>query len=171
MQGWRGEMQDAHMCKLRMGNYFFGVFDGHGRGWDNGGSKMAQESSTKLLNHIGELTEEDERFHIEQKMRDGFLKLDDELRSVKETERSGTTAVVCCILANKIVFSNCGDSRGILCRDGRVNFTRKITSLSQEHWGILTTRLQGSSIRLNRCVPLSLKRKLLKENQKTSLCF
>ena len=113
MQGWRVEMEDAHMCKLRMGNYFFGVFDGHA------GPKMVQESSTKLLNHIGELREEDE-MDVVQKMGDGFLKLDDELKSV--TERSGTTAVVCCIMTNKIVFSNCGDSRGLLCRDGQVFF-------------------------------------------------
>jgi len=32
MQGWRKNMEDAHLCEINIGNdiALFGVFDGHG---------------------------------------------------------------------------------------------------------------------------------------------
>ncbi|EDV29167.1 uncharacterized protein TRIADDRAFT_52773 [Trichoplax adhaerens] len=73
---------------------------------------------------------------LQRGLRTGFLKLDEVLYSLRtlqeqnnanynESERidkSGTTAVVVVVTPTHIIFGNCGDSRGILCRSNEVNF-------------------------------------------------
>ena len=48
----------------------------------------------------------------------GFLELDEKLRKIPEVangeDKSGTTAVCVLITEKYVIFSNCGDSRGIL---------------------------------------------------------
>ncbi|VEN54263.1 unnamed protein product, partial [Callosobruchus maculatus] len=51
MQGWRTEMEDAHMVKINLGNAFedwsyFAVFDGHA------GAKVARYAAKHLLDTI-----------------------------------------------------------------------------------------------------------------------
>lgn len=53
----------------------------------------------------------------------GFLELDEKLRKIPEVangeDKSGTTAVCALITQKYILFSNCGDSRAVLCRGGK----------------------------------------------------
>lgn len=125
MQGWRMEMEDAHLCstKLKFGEdySFFGVFDGHA------GPKVAQYCSQNLLKFIAEAyaksTEtSDEEERIKQSIHKGFLTLDEDVRNKLQDDRSGTTAIVCLITPDKLFFGNCGDSRGFLCRSDKVEF-------------------------------------------------
>lgn len=60
-------------------------------------------------------------------IRSGFLVLDEKMREMPEMvsgeDRSGSTAVSALISPNKIYFGNCGDSRGVLVRNSKVQFT------------------------------------------------
>ena len=129
MQGWRMEMEDAHVCqiglKIDQDYSFFGVFDGHA------GPKVAKKCSEKLLDTVctcyteeknKKEAEKNGRSRIEQAIYDGFIKLDKELREWESEDRSGTTAVVTVVTPDKIIWGNCGDSRGLLCRGGNVEF-------------------------------------------------
>jgi len=60
-------------------------------------------------------------------IRNGFLVLDEKMREMPEMvsgeDRSGSTAVCALVSPNKIYFGNCGDSRGMLVRNSKVQFT------------------------------------------------
>lgn len=135
MQGWRMEMEDAHVCQLGLPKVnekfsFFGVFDGHA------GPRVAKESSEFLLDHIvgcirddnkdlSQDTDIDENA-IGDAISKGFINFDDSLQKKNPwkdgQDRSGTTAIVTMITPEKIIWGNCGDSRGLLCRDGKLEF-------------------------------------------------
>ena len=54
-------------------------------------------------------------------------------RGIMEVEMTGTTAVVAIITTDHIVVANCGDSRGVLCREGTaipLSFDHKVRHLS-----------------------------------------
>ena len=134
MQGWRMEMEDAHVCctsigKHRSNNFledwsFFGVFDGHA------GPKASQYCSKQLLDcvmdGISDVSEVDIVERVKEGISKGFLVLDERLRELPEVvdgkDRSGTTAIVVMVSPTKIIWANCGDSRGLLCRSGNVHF-------------------------------------------------
>ena len=132
MQGWRLEMEDAHTCKTDLkklpGWSFFAVFDGHA------GSKVSNYCSTHLLDVVvRSVKEEDSEDGVCKKLRDGFLEIDETLRgmyaqsaqsaqSAQNDHRGGTTAIVCMVSPKKFIWANCGDSRGLLCRDGKLEF-------------------------------------------------
>lgn len=127
MQGWRMEMEDAHICATNVQGLedwsFFGVFDGHA------GPKVSQYCSQHLLDCIVSKIDkkaEDIVEAVKQGIHDGFLELDERLRQLPECvdgkDRSGTTAIVVMVSPKKIVWANCGDSRGLLCRGGDVKF-------------------------------------------------
>lgn len=126
MQGWRMEMEDAHVCDTKFElkeHSFFGVFDGHA------GAKVAQYCSENLLDSIMKNLDEDKMPSSEalkKAIEKGFLTLDDTLAK-KESwasgeDRSGSTAIAVMITPDSLIWSNCGDSRGLLCRDGKVEF-------------------------------------------------
>lgn len=139
MQGWRMEMEDSHVCKISSldtrvcktplpvpfseGTSFFGVFDGHA------GPEVAKYCSKNLLesivSHYDSKSRDTER--IEKAILDGFIKLDESMQSQPPwsdgKDRSGTTAVVTMITPEHIFVGNCGDSRGILCRDRQILFS------------------------------------------------
>ena len=129
MQGWRTEMEDAHVCKTEFvpNNWcFFGVFDGHA------GGKVAQHCAENLLDAIltrlkknGEKKEYSAE-EMESAVQQGFLVLDDQMRNLPDwangEDHSGTTAVVAMVSPTHIIWANCGDSRGILCRNGELAF-------------------------------------------------
>ena len=129
MQGWRMEMEDAHVCQtnFELKDYgFFGVFDGHA------GPKVSQYCSQHLLDCILECLHQQKskdvtENHVKKAINDGFLHLDEKLRKEPQwangEDRSGTTAIVVMVSPQKIIWGNCGDSRGILCRNGKVVFS------------------------------------------------
>ncbi|XP_043930404.1 protein phosphatase 1A isoform X2 [Protopterus annectens] len=131
MQGWRVEMEDAHTAVIGLPSglhewSFFAVYDGHA------GSQVARYCCEYLLEHIisnPDFWDSDGQSSVESVkngIRTGFLQIDEHMRSISEkkhgADRSGSTAVCVLISPQHTYFINCGDSRGILCRNGKVNF-------------------------------------------------
>ena len=130
MQGWRKEMEDTHIAAtdFKIKNHaFFGVFDGHA------GSKASEYCSQHILDCIvkglGGDVQEPSHEALKKAIGEGFLSLDEEMKNTKEWEtgqnRGGTTAITVMITPDKIIFGNCGDSRGLFCRNGEVLFETK----------------------------------------------
>ncbi|XP_071380075.1 protein phosphatase 1bb isoform X1 [Centroberyx affinis] len=131
MQGWRVEMEDAHTAVVGLPHgltdwSFFAVYDGHA------GSRVANYCSGHLLEHIlsggaefgsGPGSVEG----VKDGIRSGFLKIDEYMRSFSDLrqglDRSGSTAVGVLLSPSHLYFINCGDSRAVLSRDGRVGFS------------------------------------------------
>lgn len=129
-------MEDSHTAKVGLPGLsqwaFFGVFDGHA------GSKIAEYSSQHLVDHLlshknferyissGESDSEMPDEDVKAAIRDGFIEFDSKMRSLASAknggDRSGSTAVCVLISPKKYYFVNCGDSRGLLCRDSKVHF-------------------------------------------------
>lgn len=128
MQGWRKEMEDQHVCntnfKLKE-HAFFGVFDGHA------GAKASVYCSKHLLDSIMDClgSSEPNPEELKKAIREGFLKLDSTMKQSPGWEagdnRGGTTAITVMLTPDKIIFGNCGDSRGLLCRGGKLEFMTK----------------------------------------------
>lgn len=134
MQGWRLEMEDAHSAVIGVPDIgehvsWFAVFDGHA------GSRVSYHCSNHLLESISssdefrdclkrenELSEEELMEKVKAGILQGFLSLDEKLRKIPEVangeDKSGTTAICVLITDKYILFSNCGDSRGVLSGDG-----------------------------------------------------
>ena len=138
MQGWRVDMEDSHTAALSIKQLpkwsFFAVFDGHA------GSRVAEHSSKHLLDEImsqekiqeiienvnnGRNTVENHEF-VEEAIKKAFLNLDHKMRGLSDTkdgfDRSGSTSVCVLISPTHYYFINCGDSRALLCRKGKVTF-------------------------------------------------
>ena len=129
MQGWRREMRDAHVCNLNNFSFagwgFFGVFDGHFS------PKVSQYCSQNLLDCIVESTELDSDCElsadaVKDGIYKGFLKIDHRLKNLPQwangEDRGGTTATVVFVSPKEIIWGNCGNTRGLLCRNGKVVF-------------------------------------------------
>ncbi|XP_015421961.1 PREDICTED: protein phosphatase 1A isoform X2 [Myotis davidii] len=131
MQGWRVEMEDAHTAVIGLPSgletwSFFAVYDGHA------GSQVAKYCCEHLLDHItnnqdfkgsaGAPSVE----NVKNGIRTGFLEIDEHMRVMSEkkhgADRSGSTAVGVLISPHHTYFINCGDSRGLLCRNRKVYF-------------------------------------------------
>lgn len=71
MQGWRGNMEDAHISEIDLGdeNSLFGVFDGHG-GWEV--AKYVQKHFTRNLINCVPYRRKDYKLALENT----FLKMD-----------------------------------------------------------------------------------------------
>jgi len=130
MQGWRIEMEDAHSAIIGIPEVgenisWFAVFDGHA------GSRVSAHCSTHLLESISSMDDFKESLKKEHQLSEdelmekvkggimsGFLELDEKLRKIPEVangeDKSGTTAVCVLITEKCVIFSNCGDSRGVL---------------------------------------------------------
>jgi len=130
MQGWRIEMEDAHTAVIGLPEVsdkmcWFAVFDGHA------GSRVSAHCSGHLLDCImsqdafkeslkkeHSLSEEELMDKVKSGILTGFLTLDEKLRKIPEVangeDKSGTTAVCALITEKYVIFSNCGDSRGVL---------------------------------------------------------
>jgi len=130
MQGWRIEMEDAHTAVIGLPDVsdnmsWFAVFDGHA------GSRVSAHCSGHLLDCImsqdafkeslkkeHSLSEEELMDKVKSGILSGFLTLDEKLRKIPEVangeDKSGTTAVCALITEKYVIFSNCGDSRGVL---------------------------------------------------------
>ncbi|XP_017565971.1 protein phosphatase, Mg2+/Mn2+ dependent, 1Ab [Pygocentrus nattereri] len=143
MQGWRVEMEDAHTAIVGLPHglstwSFFAVYDGHA------GSQVARYCCEHLLEHItsnpdfrgggpgggdedaGASHSEPSVESVKNGIRTGFLQIDEHMRAISErkhgADRSGSTAVGIMISPEHFYFINCGDSRALLSRGGRVHF-------------------------------------------------
>ena len=136
MQGWRKEMEDKHVCSTGFSlpdHSFFGVFDGHA------GVGASTYCSENLLKRVVEHLKDKPNPSIDDiktALSKGFLALDVDLRKVPGWSsgeiRGGTTAVTVMLTPDKIIWGNCGDSRGILCRSGQVQFVTQDHKPSNE---------------------------------------
>lgn len=133
MQGWRVEMEDAHCAVTGMqGNMkdwsFFAVFDGHA------GARASTYCATQLLEAIVD-TDDFRKIdadtapsleEIKNGLKEGFLELDTRLRATNEVrngqDKSGSTAITVLLSPTAFFFANCGDSRGMLIRNSKVEF-------------------------------------------------
>ncbi|XP_021467852.1 protein phosphatase, Mg2+/Mn2+ dependent, 1Ab isoform X1 [Oncorhynchus mykiss] len=149
MQGWRVEMEDTHTAVIGLPHglnpwSFFAVYDGHA------GSQVARYCCEHLLEHITSNPDfrgggagpgggeeggraildrhgpEPSVESVKSGIRTGFLQIDEQMRAISErkhgADRSGSTAVGVMISPRHMYFINCGDSRALLSRGGRVHF-------------------------------------------------
>jgi len=135
MQGWRVEMEDAHTAVIGLPFglkdwSFFAVYDGHA------GSKVAKYCSKNLLEEVTSNKEfkgcdkpganfQPTEDNVKMGLRTGFLSIDKKMRDIlaRDNDKSGSTAVGTIISPKHIFFANCGDSRAMLCRAGKVFFS------------------------------------------------
>uniref|UniRef100_A0A1J3CPI7 protein-serine/threonine phosphatase n=1 Tax=Noccaea caerulescens TaxID=107243 RepID=A0A1J3CPI7_NOCCA len=140
--GRRRDMEDAvsiHPSFLQRNSedlHFYGVFDGHGC------SHVAEKCRERLHDIVKKEAEVMASDEWKETMVKSFQKMDKEVsqrdcnvvttngasRSMKNSCRCelqspqcdavGSTAVVSVVTAEKIIVSNCGDSRAVLCRNG-----------------------------------------------------
>ncbi|CAH1965597.1 unnamed protein product [Acanthoscelides obtectus] len=124
MQGWRVEMEDAHMAKTNLGDAlkdwsYFAVFDGHA------GAMVSAHCAEHLLDTI--MATEEFQEDVMKAIHKGFLELDSKMRSLPEMtsgeDKSGTTAVCAFVSPKTIYIANCGDSRAVLCNKGQPVFS------------------------------------------------
>ena len=130
MQGWRVEMEDSARAVPDLGTLdprlkgwsFYAVFDGHA------GVRASQASCDQLIECIAPRLEvsdgEYEPEAVREALRAGFLEMDERLRKEltgkQAPDRSGTTAVAALLSQRHVFIANCGDSRGIIARNGKV---------------------------------------------------
>lgn len=123
MQGWRCGMEDAHICVgivLPSGEKatLFGVFDGHG----------GKEVAIFAKNNIKRILDQELKAgSIKTALEQTFLNLDKEVQQEEYSHDTGTTSCVVLITQTEIYCANAGDSRGVLCNEGRA------FGLSEDH--------------------------------------
>lgn len=126
MQGWRCSMEDAHIAtaidlpKSKTKGMLFGVFDGHG---GKEVAVFAEENFKNILEGLPEFQSE----NYQEALKKAFLKTDSEVQKKEYAMDTGTTACVVLVTPTDIYCANAGDSRGVLCRDG------KAVPLSEDH--------------------------------------
>lgn len=119
MQGWRLEMEDAHVAVNELGGKdisMFSVFDGHA------GKNAALHSAE----HMPELVCGQDSFEdaisspdaLGEALAEAYFDMDEDMLTVPKfqdgTDHSGTTALTVCVTPTHYVFANAGDSRAIL---------------------------------------------------------
>lgn len=141
MQGWRVEMEDADTARIGLPNgfdswSFFGVFDGHAGAYVSKycsehllDAIVSNENFTKAVKKLDAIEHsvsnscEQYTDLAKESVRLSFIELDKNIRNIiEEGEKSGSTAVVVLVSPTHVYFGNCGDSRGIYCRNGKVAF-------------------------------------------------
>ncbi|CAK7325740.1 unnamed protein product [Dovyalis caffra] len=132
--GRRRDMEDAvsiHTSLTTKNTSFFGVFDGHGC------SHVAMQCRDRLHEIVKEEIEglkEEKCVEWKRTMEKSFAKMDKEVEKccaegdsssncrcelqTPQCDAVGSTAVVAVVTPEKIIVSNCGDSRAVLCRKG-----------------------------------------------------
>ncbi|KAH9612237.1 hypothetical protein KSS87_007323 [Heliosperma pusillum] len=146
------ETEGSRKRKFNDGVHFYGVFDGHGCSHVAKKCKERMHSILKeeIVNRKGEIEIESEEYWSET-MSLSFNRMDKEVGQRVNTsspsaedvaaettscrcelqtpqcDAVGSTAVVALVTPEKIVVSNCGDSRAVLCRGGAA------VALSSDH--------------------------------------
>jgi len=112
---------EGQHCDEKTPQAFFGVFDGHG------GKEAASYTADHLLSHILHSP----KFHTDlpNAIIDAFAQTDKEflLKAHQNQMLSGSTAICAYLRGTTLVVSNLGDSRAVLCRNG------KAIPLSKDH--------------------------------------
>lgn len=136
--GRRRDMEDAVAIRpsfcgrdsdIPGGLHFFGVFDGHGC------SHVARRCKERLHEIVRDEYENGGASSWEDTMSRSFMTMDEDVTEwssgrasttsrcrcemqTPQRDSVGSTAVVAVVSPDKIVLSNCGDSRALLCRNG-----------------------------------------------------
>ena len=131
MQGWRENMEDAHLISLNTEGSkisVLGVFDGHG------GDQVAKAVSSLILKHITNSPEWKNKSALTSTsmasiLCKAFFSVDEEIRVTmgSSTEETGATGLVVVIMPQYIIVANCGDTRCIISCD------KKVSALSVDH--------------------------------------
>jgi protein phosphatase len=122
VQGWRANMEDAHVLRPEFdaGTALFCVFDGHG-------GDVAATTSKTLLPVLIALRAKGAAADDHSYLTDAYLQLDEKMKP-KITDGSGCTAVSVIVNKDTIVCASVGDSRALVCRkDGTA------VALSHDH--------------------------------------
>lgn len=152
MQGWRARMEDAHLAQIsfgeehRKGHGFFCVFDGHS------GKRCSQLCHDLFPRHaLNSFEGETVDF---EKM---FIAVDADLRRLLDNDKSGCTAVAVHVSPTKITCASVGDSRAVLCRNGRaIPLSRDHKPELEEEWNRINAA--GGFVynnRVNGCLAMS----------------
>eukprot|EP01065_Artemidia_motanka_P042982 TRINITY_DN5870_c2_g1_i1.p1 TRINITY_DN5870_c2_g1~~TRINITY_DN5870_c2_g1_i1.p1 ORF type:complete len:331 (+),score=106.12 TRINITY_DN5870_c2_g1_i1:62-994(+) len=157
MQGWRRSMEDAHAMVLGLEagemSAFFGVYDGH----------CGEATARFVSNRLHHCVKEDPAFRTgdwKTALERAFLRADREVAEDQElrVDGSGCTSVCCLVTRDlQLVCGNAGDSRCVLCRDGRpfpLSFDHK-PSCEEEQSRIVNAGAFVSAGRVNGNLALS----------------
>mmetsp|Transcript_50093 Transcript_50093/g.57646 ORF Transcript_50093/g.57646 Transcript_50093/m.57646 type:complete len:300 (+) Transcript_50093:36-935(+) len=131
MQGWRTEMEDAHIAKYNIAPnvHIFGVFDGHG------GKEVAIFVSKNFVKELL-ANESFKKKNYEKALTETFIRMDEillspvgkkELNAIRAEDgksgysesQAGCTANVALIVENTLYCANAGDSRCVLSCKGQ----------------------------------------------------
>ena len=117
MQGWRKNMEDAHAVKLsndeKKFTAFFGVYDGHN------GQAVAKYCANNMLAALVK-TAAFAAGEWDTAFKEAYMGIDEYLqRSPELSNEGGCTAISVLMADKKIICGNAGDSRAVLCRDGK----------------------------------------------------
>ncbi|KAL6131511.1 hypothetical protein ACLB2K_069886 [Fragaria x ananassa] len=133
--GRRRDMEDAVSIHPKLFNdgsdsdgcHFYGVYDGHGC------SHVALKCKDRLHEIVKQDLESQRVVQWKDTMERSFSKMDQEVQAgnralqnpncrcelqTPQCDAVGSTAVVAVVTPEKIIVSNCGDSRAVLCRKG-----------------------------------------------------
>lgn len=134
MQGWRLEMEDAHIVKdmpSKPDHLFVAVFDGHGGG---GAAIYAAKNLISCIENTPQWQQyvQEGKENVEllgSALQQAFLNIDVNLKDnqSKGPDSSGCTAVTAMITPQYIICANSGDSRCVLGSDGQSR------ALSEDH--------------------------------------
>jgi protein phosphatase len=121
IQGWRRNMEDAHIMspgfdKDRKADEdknvaLFSVFDGHS------GDKAAKLCKALLPVQFNTLRNEKKTESIQHLLAETYTTLDVKMRD--KAEESGCTAVTVAVTPKEIICASVGDSRAVICRAGK----------------------------------------------------
>jgi protein phosphatase 2C family protein 2/3 len=117
LQGRRPEMEDATCSLVPFGNNnqqaLFGIFDGH----------FGSRCSTYVAKHLPDMLLRNSHFDNDPKraLIETFFAVDKEFLkwARKEKLTDGSTGIVALIKGSKLFVANTGDSRGVVCENGR----------------------------------------------------
>lgn len=131
-QGVRATMEDEEIClqDLATSNWrhcsFFGIYDGHGgRECVSFVRQRLHMNFVAALHAKGGLDKSSQVHHdIFDSLAQGFRETDRQFLSMAQTQEgfnggSGCAAVVACIVGGWVWCANVGDSRALLCREGK----------------------------------------------------
>eukprot|EP00050_Salpingoeca_kvevrii_P006865 m.292236 g.292236 ORF g.292236 m.292236 type:complete len:464 (+) comp12593_c0_seq1:265-1656(+) len=127
MQGWRSHMEDAHIMQGELPGLqdwaLFSVLDGHA------GEVVAQHSAKQLPAAVlfETLPARDSLQGVEKGLRRAFLRHDRDMQKNFDVlrDRSGSTCTSVLVSPTHFFIANCGDSRVVLCRNGRLFFSTR----------------------------------------------
>ena len=130
MQGWRLEMEDAHVAQVGIEGKqiaIFSVFDGHA-------GKLAAIHAAGNVQRILAMQPdfakcEDDAEALGDALKETYSDLDEDLMELPKVQEgkdnSGCTAITVCVTKTHYVVANAGDSRMILCSGSQVTFASR----------------------------------------------